>query len=721
MRSEAPVVPESVQGTLEELLAHDLSCAPHVVARLHAELDDDTATVLEVAARLDVSQRRGLRPLPSPLPLTHRIEAAFADRRLGARDHETLLAAALCLDGDLAPILVFDGRPAREFAASDAGAELVIRAGRVTFADPRLKIWIARTSPSATHARVHARLSEILAEAGDSVKAGWHRARASMHPDPQTAAELVRAAGELSQTGRLERALLLATEAAAHTSGAERDEALLVAAGAALGAGFAAEAATWLGGLFAGGAERHRLRGLGGLLVAQAHAHGSVPDMDPSAFRPSTDDLDEWRSWSRAAAFAALLSAERQDLRAMRTWLDALREGAAVTGDEHELRDPVVALTWLIAGEHDLDEVAGSGPLSGGMLRALRAAAEGDTRLGLRLLAVGDSAIGAATDPFVAGYESSPVVQAYRAVTEALLLTWQGEIATARDLLIRSSLRVPLVIPFAGLGVVLARRLDLAVLGEIGPFARSLTQALPSGLHLDHLVDRAIQAYLAGSFDEAAAYVRLWLDRGAPQPAFAVPALDEVALLAELRPARTRRLEPPAIALAQRLRVRAATATGARWRAERSDIRAAARTLESPFARARVEAMLGIRSVISGEVAAGRSHLRTASELFHEAGAAAWARAIEARLLRLDAEEDGTDPATDPLAACRHVWEQLLTARELEVAMLAVGGATNRDIAEALNLSVRTVEVHLGRAFAKLDVRSRVELTVLAHRTSQYL
>ncbi|MEV8171447.1 LuxR C-terminal-related transcriptional regulator [Microbacterium sp. NPDC077486] len=34
--------------------------------------------------------------------------------------------------------------------------------------------------------------------------------------------------------------------------------------------------------------------------------------------------------------------------------------------------------------------------------------------------------------------------------------------------------------------------------------------------------------------------------------------------------------------------------------------------------------------------------------------------------------------------------------------------------------AIRTVEVHLGRVFAKLHVRNRVELTVLAHRTEQY-
>ncbi|MBT2474212.1 helix-turn-helix transcriptional regulator, partial [Microbacterium sp. ISL-103] len=77
--------------------------------------------------------------------------------------------------------------------------------------------------------------------------------------------------------------------------------------------------------------------------------------------------------------------------------------------------------------------------------------------------------------------------------------------------------------------------------------------------------------------------------------------------------------------------------------------------------------------------------------------------------------------AGDPLGACRRVWESVLTARELEVAMLAVGGAPNRDIADSLHVSVRTVEVHLGRVFAKLEVKTRVELTVLAHRIGQFV
>ena len=45
----------------------------------------------------------------------------------------------------------------------------------------------------------------------------------------------------------------------------------------------------------------------------------------------------------------------------------------------------------------------------------------------------------------------------------------------------------------------------------------------------------------------------------------------------------------------------------------------------------------------------------------------------------------------------------------------------NRKIAETLDISVRTIEVHTGRVFAKLGVRNRVQLTVLAHRTARHL
>ena len=54
-----------------------------------------------------------------------------------------------------------------------------------------------------------------------------------------------------------------------------------------------------------------------------------------------------------------------------------------------------------------------------------------------------------------------------------------------------------------------------------------------------------------------------------------------------------------------------------------------------------------------------------------------------------------------------------LTEREREVMQLVVQGLPNKLIADQLNISVRTVEVHRARVFEKMDVKSAVELSNL--------
>lgn len=59
----------------------------------------------------------------------------------------------------------------------------------------------------------------------------------------------------------------------------------------------------------------------------------------------------------------------------------------------------------------------------------------------------------------------------------------------------------------------------------------------------------------------------------------------------------------------------------------------------------------------------------------------------------------------------RHLGE--LTEREVEVMQLIVAGRANKQIADSLDISVRTVEVHRSRVFDKMAVRSAVELANL--------
>ena len=52
-----------------------------------------------------------------------------------------------------------------------------------------------------------------------------------------------------------------------------------------------------------------------------------------------------------------------------------------------------------------------------------------------------------------------------------------------------------------------------------------------------------------------------------------------------------------------------------------------------------------------------------------------------------------------------------LTRRELEVLKLIALGLTNREIADRIRVSTRTVDAHLRSIYAKLDVRSRSAAT----------
>jgi DNA-binding CsgD family transcriptional regulator len=103
-----------------------------------------------------------------------------------------------------------------------------------------------------------------------------------------------------------------------------------------------------------------------------------------------------------------------------------------------------------------------------------------------------------------------------------------------------------------------------------------------------------------------------------------------------------------------------------------------------------------------------RRPLRSARELFDALGAARWSERARQEL-RATGEKIG--PRT-PDARDR------LTAQELQIAELAAGGLSNREIGERLFLSHRTIGSHLYRIFPKLGITARAQLRdVLAPRS----
>jgi DNA-binding CsgD family transcriptional regulator len=121
---------------------------------------------------------------------------------------------------------------------------------------------------------------------------------------------------------------------------------------------------------------------------------------------------------------------------------------------------------------------------------------------------------------------------------------------------------------------------------------------------------------------------------------------------------------------------------------------------------------LGLAQQRQGTAHSGIDALTEALILFARAGATTDAARLRSRLRALGIRRrvvTAEKPATGWAA---------MTKSELTVAQLVANGLTNREIAERLFLSPHTVNTHLRQVFAKLKVKSRVDLTRLAMERS---
>lgn len=133
---------------------------------------------------------------------------------------------------------------------------------------------------------------------------------------------------------------------------------------------------------------------------------------------------------------------------------------------------------------------------------------------------------------------------------------------------------------------------------------------------------------------------------------------------------------------------------------------AAWEALEQPYGLARTLLRAAEADAAAGERAVAAERLRRAAELAEPLGARPLRERIDALARRVGASA-GARPPAPGLG---------LTPRELEVLRLVTAGRSNREIADELFISVKTVSVHVSNILSKLGVTSRGEAAAAAYR-----
>jgi DNA-binding CsgD family transcriptional regulator len=127
---------------------------------------------------------------------------------------------------------------------------------------------------------------------------------------------------------------------------------------------------------------------------------------------------------------------------------------------------------------------------------------------------------------------------------------------------------------------------------------------------------------------------------------------------------------------------------------------------DHPFEWARTRLVHGEWLRRQRRMVLARAELGAAAAAFGRAGATAWTSRATAELRAAGGAVDHEQwpiPTGSPERPS-------LTPQELQIARLAARGLSNKEIADQLFLSPRTVSAHLYRAYPKLGIRNRAEL-----------
>ena len=720
-----PVGPLSVDAVAQILRSRlDRPPARPTLVRIHEACGGNPFYALEIARALaetpDALRAGGELPLPENLRDLVRARLA----RLPAGTREALLFASALSQPTVDLIEIAAGQRRTEaLAKAEASDVILVERGRIRFTHPLLSAALYTQASPGQRRELHRRLAEVVR---DPEQRALHLARAAVGPDEEIAAALEIGSDGAHARGASAAAADLAEQAwrlSPTGSGSEKLRRQVKAAERVMYAGDLAGAHRLLDEAIAMlEPSPLRARALAALAVIQQH------------------ELADWDSATETLEQALTEVGEDVELRVVTerhlTWqpasgfraLRAQRHAQAAVRSAEELGDPIL-LAEALAAFAAVEFQRGRGIRLDLIERALELE---DLEAHQRIPRQPRWAIGMifadAGMPDEARECYRLLLRVARDRGEDGAIPWILSLQAALELKAGNpslaeqigdqALALALQTDQQGpIGNVDALRAELATLRGPGEQARSLVEKHLGGTDpLDIISCHGLLASLELSLGDAASALPHFPPihdqeelLGIGDPSIHAFAADEIEALIAV--GRLQEAEP----LLERLQERGraldrtwALATAGRCRGllltERGDLEGALAAVDHaleehdrlpiPLERARTLLAKGKIERRAKQKRAARESLRSALEIFDELGAALWAKQTREELARIGGRARANG----------------LTPTEQKIAELVTAGRTNREVAEAMFVSVKTVEANLSRVYRKLGISSRREL-----------
>lgn len=707
-----------------ELLAATLTRTPkareidaYTRRRVLEQAEGNPLAVIEIAAALGERTTDGAEFAGEPLPTSRRVERAFLTQlEVLADGSRLLLLVVAASDGVLAEIhraadhLGLD--LAEHLAPLEESGLIVVRGREIHVRHPLIRSTAYGAAALSSRSLVHRALAIA---ATDPTRAAWHRAEAAFGPDEHVAADLERAADRARARGAGAEAAAALRRAAILTPDLDRRvERLAAAADVARSAGLIEEAIRTL-------REAEPLAGQGDAADTRLaitrfvlNATAAIPGQSASELLALSGKLAEGDPRQRELLWAAAIECRMHGL-VEQPRLDVI---AAIRRVEDDPTDPLLAIAMAMVDDvgqgarfrarlPGLIDAVGDDPL---LMLSMAMAAEGvsDRDNAFRCYGIVQRQ-GRTT--------GSPANECEGLRGASQILLTQGRIQAAA-MTAQHALQMAEAMNLPTTSGSAAAILSRALIWQGQPErarqaldrARELLAADPTLLWNDDVHWAAgIAALCEADHAEALAHL-LKMTQHRTDQRWSVADLAEAAggcgQADTVRPL-IATIEEQANKLGlESFLVHRAHALVARSPAEAEERFTAAVTAAeghvADLEAARTHLLYGEWLRRRRRIVEARTHLSAAFTAFDTAGAIPFAD-------RAAAELRAAGVTAAPMAAGSGA-AGILTAQELQIAQMAVAGMTNREIADRIYLSHRTVAAHLYKVFPKLGITRRNQL-----------